>query len=127
MYTALTKNVKQTILVISPIGGLSQIIFYLEDKSKYMPKGIPRDTSTKRALLHRMKIARGHIDRVIHMVEKGEYCIDVIHQSMAVQSALKSIDQTILKDHMETCVAHEIRKGNTKEAIEEIMKVMGKK
>lgn len=92
-----------------------------------MPKGIPRDNTAKRQLLHRMKIARGHMDRVIWMVEEGDYCIDVIHQSMAVQSALKSIDQTILKRHMETCVAHEIQKGNTKEAIEEIMKVMGKK
>ncbi len=92
-----------------------------------MPKGIPRDTSSKHALIHRMKITRGHLTRVINMIEKGDYCIDVIHQSMAVQSALKSIDQTILKGHMETCVAHEIRKGNTKEAIEEIMKVMRKR
>lgn len=92
-----------------------------------MPKGIPRDHSTKHALVHRMKIARGHMDRVIAMVEKGDYCIDVIHQSLAVQAALKSIDRTILKNHIETCVAHEIKKGNTKEAIEEIMKVMEKK
>lgn len=91
-----------------------------------MPKGVPRDHSTKRALLHRMKIARGHLDRVIAMVEQGDYCVDVIHQSLAVQAALKSIDQAILKNHMETCVAHEIKKGNTKEVIEEVMKVMEK-
>lgn len=61
------------------------------------------------------------------MVEGGSYCIDIIHQSIAVQSALKSADEALLKNHMETCVADEIRKGNTKEAIEEVMKVVEKK
>lgn len=91
-----------------------------------MPKGLPRDTSTKHALLHRLKIARGHLDKVISMVDNGDYCVDVIHQSLAVQSALKKIDQAMLKHHMETCVAEEIRKGNTKEVIDEVMKVMKK-
>jgi len=91
-----------------------------------MPKGIPRDQSIKRSLLHRFQIARGHLDRVIQMLEAGDYCIDVIHQSLAVQAALKSADQAILKNHMVTCVAKEIRKGNEKEVIEEVMKVMEK-
>lgn len=81
----------------------------------------------KHTLAHRLKIARGHLDRVIKMVENDTYCIDVIHQSLAVQAALKKIDQVILKNHMETCVAEEIRKGNTKEVITEVMKVMEKK
>lgn len=74
-----------------------------------------------------MKIARGHLDRVISMVESGHYCIDVIHQSLAVQSALKQIDQLVLKNHMETCVADAIRRGNEKEVIAEVMKVMERK
>lgn len=73
-----------------------------------------------------MKIARGHLNRVIRMMEQGEYCVDVIHQSLAVQAALRSADQEILKNHMETCVAEEIRKGNTEEVIAEVMKVMEK-
>lgn len=92
-----------------------------------MPKGIPRDQSSQRTILHRMKIARGHLDKVIAMMEEGAYCIDVIHQSLAVQAALKQTDQIILKNHMETCVADAIKKGNNKEVIEEVMKVMEKK
>lgn len=91
-----------------------------------MPKGIPRDQTVQQKILHRMKIASGHLDRVIHMVEEGHYCVDVIHQSLAVQAALRSIDQEILRNHMETCVAEEIRKGNTEEVIGEVMKVMEK-
>ena len=92
-----------------------------------MPKGVPRDQTVQHAILTRMKIARGHLDRVVNMVESGHYCIDVIHQSLAVQSALKSIDQLVLKNHMETCVADSIKKGQSDEVINEVMKVMEKK
>ncbi|OGG24654.1 hypothetical protein A3A79_02205 [Candidatus Gottesmanbacteria bacterium RIFCSPLOWO2_01_FULL_43_11b] len=91
-----------------------------------MPKGVPRHQSVQQTVLHRLKITRGHLDRVINMVEKGHYCIDVIHQSLAVQAALKATDEVILKNHMETCVAAEIKKGNATEVIDEVMKVMGK-
>lgn len=92
-----------------------------------MPKGIPRDKSTEHSILHRLKIARGHLDKVIGMVEDGRYCIDIIHQSLAVQSALKEVDKVILRHHMETCVASAIRNGKPEPVINEIMKVMEKK
>ncbi len=78
-------------------------------------------------ILHRLKIARGHLDKVIEMTESNAYCIDIIHQSLAVQAALKQTDAVILKNHMETCVAAAIKKGESKEVIEEVMKVMEKK
>ncbi len=92
-----------------------------------MPKGIPRDQSVERSILHRLAIARGHLDRVIQMVAAGDYCIDVVHQSMAVQAALREVDHEMLKNHMETCVADSIRKGEANEVIDEVMKVWEKK
>lgn len=92
-----------------------------------MSRGIPKDKGTKRKLLHRIKIARGHLSKVVEMVEKDDYCIDIVHQSLAVQAALKEFDNAVLKNHLETCVASEIKKGNTKEVVEEVMKVMEKK
>ena len=92
-----------------------------------MPKGIPRDQSIQHHIVHRLKIARGHLDKVIQMVEDGHYCIDIVHQSMAVQAALREADQVVLKNHMETCVADSIRKGEANEVIDEVMKIMEKK
>ena len=92
-----------------------------------MPKGIPRDQSVQHTILHRLKIARGQLDKVIAMVEGGQYCIHIIHQSLAIQSALRQIDQIILKNHLKTCVSDAIKKGNEKEVIDEVMKVMEKK
>lgn len=92
-----------------------------------MPKGVPRNPSVQQSILHRLKITAGHLDRVIKMVEDGHYCIDVIHQSLAVQAALRQTDQVILKNHLETCVADAVRKGEATEVIDEVMKVMEKK
>ncbi len=92
-----------------------------------MPRGIPRNNSIDREIIHRLKIAKGHLDKVIKMVEDKEYCIDIVHQSMAVQSALKKADNVIMKNHLETCTLDFIKKGESEEAIEEIIKILEKR
>jgi len=91
-----------------------------------MPKGIPREKSVEKDLMRRYKIARGHLDKVVKMLDGGEYCLDVVHQSIAVQAALKKADQKVLENHLNTCVSDSIKKGEDKEAIEEIMGVLRK-
>ena len=66
------------------------------------------------------------MDKVISLVEEDGYCIDVIHQSKAVQSALYETDKVVLEDHLKTCVADQIRQGKTDEVIAEVMKVVNK-
>lgn len=92
-----------------------------------MPKGIPRNQSTQQNILHRLKIARGHLDKIIRMSEEGAYCIDIVHQSLAVQASLKAIDQIILKNHMQSCLVHSIKNGKGSEVIDEITKVFEKR
>lgn len=81
----------------------------------------PKDTEER--ILHRLKITRGHLNKVITMFENGEYCIHVLHQSQAVQKALKEIDNLMLEKHLNTCVTDAIKKGNQQEAISEVMNV----
>ncbi len=84
----------------------------------------PKDTQER--ILHRLKIANGHLKKVIQMVEEDTYCIDVLHQSQAVQKAIQETDNVILENHLRTCVSDSIRKGRQKEAISEIMNVFRK-
>lgn len=74
-------------------------------------------------IIHRLKIARGHLDKVIEMAEAQEYCIDIIHQSQAVQSALREVDSLILENHLKTCVVDMIKEGDAKSCITELMEV----
>lgn len=78
-------------------------------------------------ILHRLKIAKGHLDKVVSMYESGSYCVDVVHQSMAVQSALKKVDQLVLESHLKTCVVDSIKKGQSQKVIKEVISVFEKK
>lgn len=90
-------------------------------------KGSMFTTKTKKDnIIHRLKIARGHLDKVIQMVEADVYCIDVLTQSKAVQSALHKTDEIMLENHLSTCVVEHVKEGRTKQAVDEVMKVFSK-
>jgi DNA-binding FrmR family transcriptional regulator len=59
--------------------------------------------------LHRLRNIEGHIHGIVKMVERGDYCIDVIHQIQAVQSALKKVSYAILEHHLHTCMITVLR------------------
>lgn len=82
----------------------------------------PKDTTER--ILHRLKIAQGHLKKVLKMVEDNEYCIDVIHQSQAVQRALEEADSLVLENHLKTCAAEAIKSGKQEEAVKELMNVL---
>lgn len=84
----------------------------------------PKDTQER--ILHRLKITKGHLEKVIKMVEENKYCIDVLHQSQAVQKALKETDNLMLEKHLQTCASDAIGKGRKDEAIAEVMQVFKK-
>ena len=49
------------------------------------------------------------------MIEADQYCIDVLHHSLAVQKALKQIDMLMMEDHLNTCAIHQIKEGKENE------------
>lgn len=85
-----------------------------------------RPGNTRERILHRLKIAKGHLQKVIRMVESGHYCIDVIHQSQAVQRALQEADSLTLENHLKTCVVDHIKNGEADKSVLEIMNVFKK-
>lgn len=84
--------------------------------------------SYKTNLLHRLKIASGHLSKVIDMVEKDEYCLHITQQSQAVQSALRKVDELVLENHLKTCVKEAIiTDKNVEEKVREIIEVFKRK
>ncbi len=83
--------------------------------------------ASKNTIIHRLQIARGHLDKILRMVKEGEYCINIVHQSIAVQAALKKVDEIVLENHLKTCVSDSIKKGESDAAIKEVMEVVRKK
>ena len=82
--------------------------------------------SVKANALKRLKSARGHLDHVISQVEKEKYCIDILQQSLAVQSALRAVDKIILKGHLEEHVIQAMHGKNRAKSIQEVVDVFEK-
>jgi DNA-binding FrmR family transcriptional regulator len=51
----------------------------------------------------------GHLRANLKMIEEGRYCVDVIRQNQAVISALKKVNEVILRNHLETCVTKAVK------------------
>lgn len=86
----------------------------------YRPKDI------QERIVHRLKIAQGQLKKVQRMVENDEYCIGILHQSHAIQKALKEADNLILENHLQKCASDAIRSGESDTAIKEVMEVFKK-
>lgn len=80
----------------------------------------------RKTTTHRLAIVEGHLRKVRQMVDEGAYCINIIHQSRAIQQALRKFDEQILSQHLRTCVARDMRQtkgGSAGKSIAELMEV----
>jgi len=82
--------------------------------------------AVKANALKRLRTARGHLDHVISQVEAEKYCIEILQQSLAVQSALRAVDNLILKGHLEEHVSHAMHGKDQTKSIQEIVDVFEK-
>jgi len=61
-------------------------------------------TDNKDPLLKRLRRIEGQVRGVESMVEEDRYCIDVVTQITAIQSALDKVALSLLEDHAAHCV-----------------------
>ncbi len=74
----------------------------------------------------RLRKIEGQIKGIQKMIEQRRYCIDVVMQITAAESALHTVAEIVLRNHLETCVkdafmSKDIQKRDRK--ISELMKV----
>ena len=72
--------------------------------------------ANKEALIKRLHRVEGQVRGVERMVEDDRYCIDILTQIAAVNTALESLAFEILNDHVNHCVSGAIASGNKREA-----------
>lgn len=84
---------------------------------------MPITDASKEKLKNRLAKAMGHLNAVHRMVDEKKYCIDVLHQLKAVQSALDKVSEEILKQHLETCVVQAIQNQDSTRVIDELIEV----
>jgi DNA-binding FrmR family transcriptional regulator len=72
--------------------------------------------SNKDALVNRLHRIEGQIRGIEGMVLDDRYCIDILTQIAAVNTALESLALEILDDHVTHCVADALASGDEEEA-----------
>jgi DNA-binding FrmR family transcriptional regulator len=80
-------------------------------------------TTPKSRILRRLSIIAGQVRGLQEMIEKGVYCINIITQTSAVKRALSSIEDVIMENHLESCVAPRIGGNKGAKATKEILEV----
>ncbi|MGT2504702.1 metal-sensitive transcriptional regulator (plasmid) [Bradyrhizobium guangxiense] len=77
----------------------------------------------------RLNRIEGQVRGLAKMVDEDRYCIDIVTQISAVRSALRRVEEEILKDHVAHCVEHAINSGDKadqRRKIAELMDVVGR-
>lgn len=72
------------------------------------------------------RVARihGHVHAINEMLDDGRSYSEIVHQIMAVRSALDSVIQVIVEDLVEDCVAKSEKKENLTHSLAELKKVV---
>ena len=81
--------------------------------------------NTKGDYLKRLRRIEGQARGLQRMVEEEQYCIDILTQVTAIQSALTAFNKELLADHIHTCVVDDVRAGK-EEALDELVTTLQK-
>lgn len=84
-----------------------------------------REQDEFKDLLNRLSRIEGQVRGIKKMVEEERYCVDILTQVSAVQSALNSFNRVLLTNHIKTCVTNDIKAGN-EEAVDELCAALQK-
>ena len=71
-----------------------------------------RTPEEHKALLNRLSRIEGQVRGIRGMLEKDAYCVDILVQVAAANSALNSFSKELLAQHISTCVADDLRAGS---------------
>jgi DNA-binding FrmR family transcriptional regulator len=78
----------------------------------------PGYTADKASLLKRLARIEGQVRGIAKMIDEDRYCIDVLTQLGAVDTALEAVAVKVLEDHVQHCVSGALASGDPEQAAE---------
>jgi len=96
-----------------------------QEKADCCVKHKHRDSEEYKKLIHRLNRIEGQVRGVRSMVEEERYCVDILTQVSAIQSALNAFNKELLSNHIKTCVVEKIQDGD-EQVVDELCETMKK-
>lgn len=88
-------------------------------------KTTERSDDERRKLINRLSRIEGQVRGIKGMIERDEYCPDILIQSAAVTAAMNAFNRELMASHIKNCVARDIREGKD-ETIDELVLTLEK-
>ncbi len=79
--------------------------------------------------LQRLRRIEGQVRGLARMVEERRYCVEILTQLRAARAALKRVEESVLREHVEHCVSGALRGGEPGEQrrkVDELLEVLGR-
>jgi CsoR family transcriptional regulator, copper-sensing transcriptional repressor len=91
---------------------------------------VPRSRAPRRGyakdraqLLRRLARIEGQVRGITHMLERDEYCIDVMQQTAALRAAVDAVTLLLMEDHIAGCLVA-AKPHDSAALTEEVMEVV---
>ena len=84
-----------------------------------------RESKEYKDMINRLSRIEGQVRGIRKMVEEERYCVDILSQVSAIQSALNSFNKKLLASHIHSCVVDDIQDGKV-EAVDELCEIIQK-
>ncbi len=78
----------------------------------------------KAQLVRRLSRIEGQVRGIARMIERDEYCIDILQQTAALRAAVDALSILVLEDHVQGCVRTAAERGQADEYVEEVLDVV---
>ena len=75
-------------------------------------------------LIRRLRRIEGQVRGIERMIERHEYCVDILQQTAALRAAVDSVSLLVLEDHVQGCVRTAAERGDADQYIEEVLDVV---
>ncbi len=71
-----------------------------------------RGEEEKKQLINRLNRIEGSLHGIKKMITEDAYCNDILIQLSAVENSIKSLSNTVLENHLYSCVSKDLEDGN---------------
>ena len=81
-------------------------------------------TKDKAQLVRRLSRIEGQVRGIARMIEREEYCVDILQQTAALRAAIDAVSILILEDHVQGCVRTAAERGEADRYVDEVVDVV---
>jgi DNA-binding FrmR family transcriptional regulator len=75
-------------------------------------------------LLRRLSRMEGQVRGIARMIEREEYCVDILQQTAALRAAVDAVSLLVLEDHVQGCIRTAAERGEAEQYVDEILDVV---